>query len=156
METTKHQYPEIRTVYGPHLKVQRTFENPSLCMQADADRCDINKIMARHSATGLVDHLSQHHGAYGDIAGALTYQESMDLIRNADEMFSSLPSKIRTQFDNDPGQFLAFCEDPDNEEEMVQMGIKEPQPPVAEPKPEPVSEPLVPSEPEPGLPLTGE
>ena len=41
----------------------------------------------------------------------------------ADEMFAELPAKIRGRFENNPQQFLDFCEDPDNEAEAIELGI---------------------------------
>ena len=42
----------------------------------------------------------------------------------AQDMFESLPADIRTKFGNDPGRFLDFVEDPQNEEELIELGLK--------------------------------
>ena len=47
----------------------------------------------------------------------------MQIVATANSMFQDLPSSIRNQFQNDPGQFLDFVQDPENLEEMREMGL---------------------------------
>ena len=49
----------------------------------------------------------------------------MNQIIAAQEAFNSLPSDIRKKFDNDPAEFLEFVSDEKNNDEMIQMGLKE-------------------------------
>lgn len=46
-------------------------------------------------------------------------------------MFDTLPSKLRLRFGNDPAEFLSFVEDPANDQEMIDLGLK-PKPPLPE------------------------
>ncbi|RYF32309.1 MAG: hypothetical protein EOO38_31115, partial [Cytophagaceae bacterium] len=54
--------------------------------------------------------------------------------------FDALPAKIRDRFNNDPSRFLAFCENPENEAELVQLGLRD-----AKPEEPPAPAPAVPS-----------
>ena len=49
----------------------------------------------------------------------------------AQSMFATLPSKIRSAFDEDPQKFLDFCSDPENKPEMEKLGLLPKTPPKA-------------------------
>ena len=40
-------------------------------------------------------------------------------------MFEDLPSKARTEFNNDPGTFLDFVQDPENKDKLYDLGLSE-------------------------------
>lgn len=88
------------------------------------DECDINRIMARFQKTGAVSHVKEYGGQYG-FAPAVTFHESVEIVRKAQEMFDDLPSKLRKKFDNDPEKFLAFVQDEKNADEMLELGLRE-------------------------------
>lgn len=104
-------------------RVTIKFTKPSMTQQSFKDECDINNIMAKYERTGIVDHVSQFQGQYGDFIGFPDYHTAMNAIRQADEMFMTLPSSIRERFNNSAEAFLQFAQDPDNYEEMVRMGL---------------------------------
>lgn len=114
--------------------------------QSHAAESDINNIMDRYFKTGIVEHVATVQGKYGDFTSIPTYQEALDKIRRAQEMFMSLPSDIRAKFQNDPGEFLDFATNPENRDEMIEMGLIEPVrdtvvPEPFEPEPTPEPEP---------------
>lgn len=102
----------------------------SLTKQAMRDECNINRIMDRYQKTGLLDHVQQYAGKYGDFAGVQDYQSSVNQVLEAQEAFMTLPSSVRKRFDNDPGAFLEFVMDASNLEEMVSLGLANPPPPA--------------------------
>ena len=115
--------------------------------QSFKDECDINKIISKFQRTGVVTHVNKHAGQYG-FAPAIDFQSALALVAQARDQFADLPSKIRSRFGNDPQQFLAFCENPDNRSEMALLGLLKPEPPELEsPPPQPA-----PSEPAPSAP----
>lgn len=96
----------------------------SMTHQAHKRECDINQIMLKWQKTGVIEHANTYSGSYGDFTAVPeNYQEAMNSVINAQEMFMTLPSSIRRQFDNDPGQFLDFATDPKNADQMVEMGL---------------------------------
>ncbi len=117
---------EFRTAYGPTERVQITCGGNGRTHQSMADECDINRIMARFEKDGVLTHVAKFDGKYGDFTGAMDYHSAYNQVILAGEMFMSLPASIRDVFDNDPGMFLAFAEDPDNEDEMREMGLLPP------------------------------
>lgn len=96
---------------------------PSRTKQSFRDECNINRIMAKYEKTGLASWVSANEGRYGDFA-AFDFHEAQNFIADANSMFQGLPAEVRYQFDNDPGKFLNFVEDPSNEAKMISMGLK--------------------------------
>lgn len=99
----------------------------SLTHQAAKDECDVNKIMEKYLRNGIIDHRNTYEGQYGDFTDAPeTYQESLQAVMDAETMFNTLPAKIRDRFAHDPQQFIEFVGDPNNAEEMIEMGLATP------------------------------
>lgn len=107
-----------------------------------ADECDINILMAKYQKTGMLDHIVRYKGQYADVTNQEDYQSAIHTIMDANDMFESLPARVRDRFHNSPGEFLAFVEDPSNRDEMAELGLldKPPTPP-AEPTPPTTSTP---------------
>lgn len=106
------------------LRVQKEFNLPSKAKQAFADECDINKIMSRFEKSGLIEHIKENAGRYADAGDIDDYHAAMNLIADTNSMFETLPATIRAQFDNDAGSFLDFVADPENRQNLVEMGLK--------------------------------
>ena len=47
----------------------------------------------------------------------------MNLIVQADQAFMELPADVRLRFNNDAGSFVDFASDPDNLDEMRELGL---------------------------------
>ncbi|UDN67544.1 internal scaffolding protein [robinz microvirus RP_41] len=99
-------------------------EDPSLCVQSQAEDADINVIIDRFGLTGQIPTNlrvpeSQDFGDYVfDFASAQRV-----LIEGANE-FMKLPAKIRSYFDHDPATFMNFMQDPANADELIDMGLR--------------------------------
>lgn len=89
--------------------------------------CDINNIIHNYDKTGLINHVSSSTAQYGDFTGINEYQQALHVIMHADEAFSGLPSDVRKRFENDPGKFFEFATNPDNHDELVEMGLATPE-----------------------------
>jgi len=116
-------------------RLQLNFPNDGRTQQNFQDETDINNIMAKFAKTGLVDHVNNIQGAYGDFSTVQDYQLHLDQVMAADAAFMALPSQIRRRFDNDPSHLLAFVQDPANRDEAIALGLVNATPP--EPKAEP-------------------
>lgn len=115
---------EIRKHYGTPLRVQFTPVGESRTHQGSKDECDINRIMRRFEKTGVIEHQNRFQGRYGDFTlFPGDYQEALHQVRDANEMFLTLPAKVRKEFDNDPGQFLDFVTDPSNSDALKELGL---------------------------------
>lgn len=115
---------KFQTAYGKHKRVPFETTGPSRTHQANAAECDINYIMQKYQKTGVLEHQNKYQGNYGDYTNVpQDYHESMNAVLAANDMFMSLPSKIRRRFSNDAGQFLEFVSDQNNQSEMIEMGL---------------------------------
>ena len=98
----------------------------SLTQQSMKNDCDVNHIMKRFEKTGMLEHVNRYQGDYGDFTSApMDYQDALDTVIQAQEMFMSLPAKVRERFQNNPGEFLSFMEDPATAEEQYELGLRE-------------------------------
>ena len=103
-------------------RVQTKIEGQSMTRQSHKAECDINNIVAKYRKDGVVKHLAKHGGMYEDVTGA-DFREWMNKLVNAQAMFDELPSHIRNKFGNDPAAFLDYVQNPDNLEEMREIGL---------------------------------
>jgi len=110
-------------------RVQTKIEGLSLAKQSFGKECDINNIMRKFEKTGLVNHLNNHNGGYGNYIGYEDYHSSLNKILAADNAFKALPPAIRNKFSNDPAQFLEYAQNADNLPEMRELGLAPPEPP---------------------------
>lgn len=124
---------EFKVPYSAMPRVQFETVGPSLTRQSSKRECDVNRIMERFEKTGVLDHHNQFQGAYGDFTNTpQDYHETVNQVIEANDMFMSLPSKIRKTFGNDPAQFVEFVADPDNGPQLVKMGLAETLDPIQE------------------------
>lgn len=145
----------FKTAYGPNLRIRKEFPEKSLTKQAPADECNINTIMARFEKTGMIEHTNKYQGDYGDFTEVQDFHTSILQVMAAREAFATLPAKVRARFENDPGGFIAFVDDPENIEEMMDMGLLPPRP-IAEGPEGPVAGNIAGSPPQTPAPTPGE
>lgn len=120
MSETK--YPRVLNAFDRN-PVRYEEDMESRTKQAHKDETDINRIMQKYQKTGLLDHVNKYQGEYGDFSEVTDFQSALNKIHESQEMFGTLPSSIRKQFDNDPGKFLNFVEDPNNFDAAVDLGL---------------------------------
>lgn len=117
--------------------------DPSLAVQDGRDEADINTIVRRFGLTGELPQ-GLRIPEYGDFVGITDYHSAMNAVAQANETFELLPAELRARFENDPEQFVSFCLDAKNGDELVKLGLAVPNP--AE-KPEPAPAPVEPVKP---------
>lgn len=91
--------------------------------QADKEACDINNILRRYEKTGILSDMILENPQYGDFSDVASFQEACQVVRVAEEQFGALSARVRERFGNDPANMLAFCADPANRAEMVDLGL---------------------------------
>ena len=116
-------------------RVQKHFSQPSRTKQSFKDETNVNNIMSKYLHTGLIDHVNQHQGQYGDFITSPDFHAAMNRVTAANEAFASLPAPLRARFYNSAPDFLEFVQNPDNIEEMQSMGLipKTARPDVSDP-----------------------
>lgn len=95
---------------------------PGEVKQSFRDECDVNFIMARYEKTGMMNFVSGRKPEYLDV-DAIDFQTAMQTVLDGQEMFADMPAKLRREFNDDPGQFLAFVHDPANADRLVELGL---------------------------------
>lgn len=115
---------EFRKPYT-QLSLKKFFEDVSLTKQSSKDDCDINNILAKYQRTGLLEFVNERQPQYADFSG-FDFHGSMQVVAKANEMFSDLPATVRKRFNNEPSEFLAFVDDPNNFDEAVKLGLAYP------------------------------
>lgn len=113
----------MRSVAIPHERVQIFFPEPTMTKQSFQDECDVRTIMRRFEKGEAVTHLNTHQGDYGDYIGVEDYHASMNRIHEANALFMTIPPTIRAKFNNSPAEFLEFAQNPDNHDDLVELGL---------------------------------
>ena len=103
---------KVITVTGTHDPVD----------QAQAELTDINNLLEPARKKGLLDAVTKYEGQMDDIP-AKTYEEAMNTVVQAQQMFDSFPADIRNRFKNNPQEFLEFTNNPKNGSELIKMGL---------------------------------
>jgi phage internal scaffolding protein len=91
--------------------------------QSHKSEVDINNIVKRAGSGELIAKVNAlQNWTYDDVTSN-DFQEAMNAIIKARDTFSSVPSAIRKQFDNDPAKFMDFVRNPENKDQLVEMGL---------------------------------
>lgn len=131
-----HPHDPKKTAFGVN-KDGEIIEQVSMTKQEFMADCDIHNILAEFKVTGQIKHLAANAaaGVYADLSNLPDYQTALNTVAAGEAAFASLPSKLRARFENDPAQFLAFLEDPANQDEIIALGLAvDKRPPPAPPQ----------------------
>lgn len=113
----------IRSAYGSRSRVHPHIEGgESMTKQEFKDECNVNNIVAKHKATGLLTHLNAGTPQFGDFSEVHDFMSAQNALISATDAFNSLPAKARKEFDNDPHLFLEFVKKGDYKE-MERLGL---------------------------------
>jgi len=107
------------------------FSGDGKTQQHFTEGCDVNNIIAQYAQTGVDVHADRATNQRFGYATSTSYLEAMQNIAEINSAFAELPSKDRSQFDNDPAQWVESLEEPETIDEVDD-------PPAA---PEPPQEP---------------
>lgn len=107
-------------------------EDVSLARQSEREDADINTIIRRFGLTGQMPK-DQRPLMYGDFTGITDFESALAAVVDAQELFMTMPAEVRSRFRNDPQEFLLFCSDEKNRDEMKKLGLLVPEPVVQGP-----------------------
>lgn len=91
--------------------------------QAHLKECDVNEIIKKYDATGLITHVNNFEALYADVS-SIDFDRSLTLQKEIGAKFAELPSNIRKRFDNSPSEYLRFLENPANLQESIDLGLR--------------------------------
>lgn len=125
---------DFRSAYSRRVRVAVEPVGETRTRQSEADSCDINRIVAR-ARKGYVPPM-RGGSFFADVAKVGDYFDSMQRLTQARDLFMTLPAEVRKRFGNEPGELIAFAEDPKNGPELRKLfGEPEPKPAAPDPKP---------------------
>lgn len=104
------------------VRVRTPVEGESRTKQSDGLHTNINEIMNRYVAHGVVP-AAAGTARYGDFSSGMDYKDAMDAVRRAEQNFMDLPSNIRRHVNQDPGQFLDMVFDQSRRQELIDLGM---------------------------------
>ncbi|WNK13452.1 MAG: internal scaffolding protein [Microvirus sp.] len=153
-----HDAPQapVRSFYRVHDRLKTAFSGELLnprtgefyrpvdrTKQSFVAECDINNILKQFKATGMLTHVSAKaaQGQYIDLPDDSDFQSALHTVKQGADAFASLPSKLRTRFENDPAKFLEFMADPKNQDEAIALGLATDNRPPAPPEAPEISSP---------------
>ena len=103
-----------------------TFTKPTRTKKAFQADVDLNQVIDRYHKTGILPQMKEQTPHYGDYSQPIDYQEAQNKIMLANNLFGELPAHTRRLFDDNPAQFMEFATNPENLEEMVELGLADP------------------------------
>lgn len=150
LSQTRSRVSKFRTPYDNHDNATPGIDcGPGLTKQSFSEECDINNIMRRFEETGQLPEMIRTDPQYGEFADMPSFQEAQNIVIRSQEQFSALPAKVRSKFQNDPALFLDYVNNPENQAELIKMGLateraKDAQPVQSAAPPSPASSAPVP------------
>lgn len=115
----------------------------SLTKQEFREECDVNLILSRYQDAPPKPWGSPPVLRFGDFADAPDFLAAQLLVKEAEDLYNSMPVQVRDRFGHNPANFLQFVHDPKNRDEAKRLGILRPEPaaqaapPAAPPPAEP-------------------
>lgn len=104
-------------------RVQFKSTAPSRTQQHLKDECDVNSILEKYRKTGHISHIQRQQGAYGDFTNYQDLKTNLDTVKEAFQLFDTLPAQVRKRFKNDPSDLIDFVQDPQNRHEAETLGL---------------------------------
>lgn len=101
-----------------------SFDPKDNCTKQEfVSQCNINNILKKYTRNGINPFVITPDAKYGDFTNVPSHQEALDLVLAAEEHFMAMPPHIRSRFNNDPGELLAFLGDVNNRDEAIKLGL---------------------------------
>ncbi len=118
------ELPHTRNTTNHRKRVSINFPEKGRTKQSHKNECDINIIMQKYQKFGVINHVNKHQANYS-FCTSNDLHESLNLIKTANDMFDDLPSQARTKFKNSPAEFLDFVQDPNNQDQLFDLGLSD-------------------------------
>lgn len=97
-------------------------KDESLTVQSDESAANLNNI-AKAYGLETVPELPADAVFVDQFSEIYDFQTAMNTIVQARESFDRLPAPVRARFRNDPHEFVQFCSDEKNLDEMRKLGL---------------------------------
>lgn len=95
---------------------------PSKTKQEFKDECDVNTIVDMY-VRGAPLPVQITKGQFVDVSELGDYKTAIDTVMQAEEVFNKMPKAIKEAVGNSVAGFLDFVNDPENEDQLVELGL---------------------------------
>jgi len=117
-------------------KVVTLNDKPSKTDQQWKDDCDVNYILRKYRKTGVITHVARQAGHFSDVSDIPDLLQGYERVKSAKDAFMELPAMLRNKFDNSMEKMVTWLQDPANEAEAIDLGLRpKKQPDMSIPKP---------------------
>lgn len=99
--------------------------DPSMTDESMARDTDVNYIMEKYMKGEHVQFINEGRGHYIDLTEFPDFDKAMEIVGKAKSAFQLLPPQLREKFNQDPHQLVNYLQDPKNDAEAVELGLKE-------------------------------
>lgn len=97
---------------------------PSMTDKTAFEETDINNIVARYEKTGMLPMSNKRGtGIYADVSNLPDLLGAAILLKESQDIFDQLPSRLREKFKNSPQNMIDFISDPKNQKEALSLGL---------------------------------
>lgn len=104
-------------------RVVYSSDRPSLVKAEFQKESDINEIMKKYKRGNLAQFVDAFGDRYGDFISAPDFMNMQIAIAEAQQMFDMVPASIRKMFGNDARDFLEFVQNPENKDDLKDLGL---------------------------------
>ncbi len=91
--------------------------------QSMKDECDIDGIVMRYKATGLISHLAGGVPQFVDVGELGDFRSVLEHVRSVEAYFAGLPAEVRASFANDVYSYMDYLESDPSIEDMETRGL---------------------------------
>lgn len=105
-----------------NMSIQKVTAGGCKTQQHMREMCNVNKIMEKQQRTGLVP-CTRLNPRYGDFSNGLSYHDSLNKLKYAEEEFELLPAQVKKRFRQDPAEIIDFLQDEKNRIEAEDLGL---------------------------------
>lgn len=117
--------PRSRTSPPPRSKT--VIEGPSKTQQNFKEEANINTMVRKHLQSpnrmgAMGNPMATRRLQFGEVP-AESYHEMLNKVTDVQNLFRTIPSRIRGRFNNNPYQLLRWLEVPENRDEAVKLGL---------------------------------
>ncbi len=131
----------IKSNYNRDHKTTDIKYQTTLTQQHCKDECNINLIISKSVKTGIIGTGSgTRKPQFGDYQN-INYRDMVSKVTEGEQLFESLPSALRTRFDNSVEKLIEFIDNDENREEAIDLGFLPPSKAPEEPKTKSKSDP---------------
>lgn len=109
-------------------------QHPSMAKQEFKSECDVNKIVQLYRQ-GSPMPVQVRSGQFADVSEMPDYKTAVETVMEAEEIFGKMSMDVKNACGNTVAGFLDWVQDPDNKDQLIELGLMpaETAPPEAAP-----------------------